>query len=769
MSYSRYFLVNLLFLTALPAWAAAQDQQLDTVEVVADTPVGVAGQPVNDIPAHVQTVNAAQLDQAQSVSLAEYMNRYLGGVVVNDAQNNPLQPDVQFRGFTASPLLGLPQGLAVYVNGVRFNEMFGDTVNWDLVPEGAVEQMTLHSGANAVYGLNALGGAISLRSKTGFSAPGHNLEVSGGAWGRHTEELRSGWNNGSFGYFVDIKHFQEDGWRAFSPSDAKQGFGTLSWRGEASALNLNLAATDNVLLGNGALPIQLAKQDYNAIYTHPDQTVNRLFLASLDGNTWLTNDIELSGTLYFRQNRTHTFNGDDSGYLACDPRGGTAGMLCEETAGAETVVTDVNGNPVVGDEAAFNATANTNYTRQRAFGATIQTAFNQDVFGLSNRLVLGGSYDRGRSHFGSDTELGALTADRGVAGYGILVDESRVRLHTRTTHYGIYLTDTLHLTEQLTLSAGGRYNWSFMKLGDRYGQDLNGSHGFQRFNPSAGLTYEFAPEVTAYGGYSEATRAPTAMELSCADPQAPCKLPNAFVSDPPLKLVVANSWEAGLRGDLDRRLGAGNRLHWNAGFFRTLNLNDIIFISSGNLTNQGYFSNVGTTLRQGYELGLNGQAWERWRFSANYTFLDATFQSGFLAGSPNNPHADADGTIQVNQGDRIPALPRHSLKLSSDVDLWHDVTIGADVQLSTSRVFRGDEANLDAKLGGFAVFNLRGEYRVHKNISLFGRIDNIFDRQYKNFGLYGDAGDVLGPDYNDRRFVGVGAPRAGWVGIRLSL
>ncbi|TAN49690.1 MAG: TonB-dependent receptor [Methylococcaceae bacterium] len=759
-----------LSVQGLPAWADAPEQeQLDTVEVVADSPVSQDGVPINNIPAHVQTISATQLDQAQSTSLAEYMNRYLGGVVVNDAQNNPLQPDVQFRGFTASPLLGLPQGLAVYVNGVRFNEMFGDTVNWDLVPEGAVEQMALHSGSNAVYGLNAIGGAISMRTKTGFTAPKHELEVSGGAWGRHTEELRSGWNNGNFAYFVDIKHFQEDGWRAFSPSDAKQGFGTLSWRGEQSALNLNLAATDNALLGNGALPIQLAKQDYKAIYTHSDQTVNRLFLASLDGNTWLTDRIELSGNIYYRQNRTHTFNGDDSGYQVCDPGGADAGMLCEETAGAETVVTDVNGNPVVGDDASASATANTNYSYQRAFGGTLQAAFNQDVFNLANRFVLGAGYDRGRTHFGSDTELGALTADRGVARSGILVDESRVRLHTRTTHYGLYLTDTLHLTEQLAVSAGGRYNWSFMKLGDRYGQELDGNHRFERFNPTAGLTYEFAPEVTAYGGYSEATRAPTAMELSCADPLAPCKLPNAFVSDPPLKQVVANSWEAGLRGDLDRRLGGGNRLHWNAGFFRTLNQNDIIFISSGNLTNQGYFSNVGNTLRQGYELGLNGQLWERWRFSANYTFLDATFQSGFLASSPNNPRAAADGSIQVSKGDRIPALPRHSLKLGSDVDLWHDVTVGADMQLSTSRVFRGDEANLNGKLGGFAVFNLHGEYRVHKNITLFGRIDNLFDRQYKNFGLYGDASDVLGASYNDQRFVGVGAPRAGWVGIRLSL
>jgi outer membrane receptor protein involved in Fe transport len=759
---------------ALPAFTAGAEEaatpqtKLETVEIVADTPSGGEGMASKFIPAHVQTVAAEQLDKAQSTSLAEYMNRYLSGVVVNDAQNNPLQPDVQYRGFTASPLLGLPQGLAVYVNGVRFNEMFGDTVNWDLVPEGAVDQMALHSGSNAVYGLNAIGGAISMRTKTGFSSPGHQIEVSGGSWGRHTEELRSGGNDGSFAYFMDIKNFQEDGWRDFSPSDAKQGFGTLSWRGEKSALNLNLAATDNVLIGNGALPIQLAKQDYNAIFTHPDQTINRLFLASLDGNTWLTDQIELSGNAYYRQNRTRTFNGDDTDFEECTLPA-NAGFLCEDAGVDEEVVVDVSGNPVAEDDAVESATTNTSHTLQRAFGGTLQTAFNQDVFNMANRFVLGASYDRGRTHFSSDTELGALTDDRGVARSGILVEESRVRLHTRTTHYGIYLTDTLHVTEQWTVTAGGRYNWSFMKLSDRHGQELSGNHKFDRFNPTVGMTYEFAPEVTAYGSYSEATRAPTAMELSCADPDAPCKLPNAFVSDPPLKQVVANSWEAGLRGDVDRWVGAGNRLHWNVGFFHTVSHDDIIFISSGALANQGFFDNVGDTRRMGYELGLNGQLWDRWRFNANYTFLDATFQNGFLVSSPNNPSADADGNIQVGKGDRIPLLPRHSLKLGADVDVLNDVTVGADMQLTSNRVFRGDEANLNSKLGGFAVFNLRGEYRVHKNLSLFGRLDNVFDRKFKNFGMYGEADNVLGDSFTDRRFVGVGAPRAGWVGIRLSM
>ena len=199
----------------------------------------------------------------------------------------------------------------------------------------------------------------------------------------------------------------------------------------------------------------------------------------------------------------------------------------------------------------------------------------------------------------------------------------------------------------------GRYNLSFIRLDDQHGEDLNGFHKFERFNPSAGLTYAFMPQFTAYGSYSESNRAPTPVELTCANPEAPCKLPNAFLADPPLDQVVAKTWEAGFRGEFAQLWGG--KINWTAGVFQTENHDDILFISSGNLTNQGYFDNVGTTRRRGIELGLSG-VFERVRFGINYTLLDATFRTPFLASSPNNPSADS-GQIQVEKGDRLPGIP----------------------------------------------------------------------------------------------------------------
>ena len=113
---------------------------------------------------------------------------------------------------------------------------------------------------------------------------------------------------------------------------------------------------------------------------------------------------------------------------------------------------------------------------------------------------------------------------------------------------------------------------------------LNGNFTFDRFNPAAGLVYTPFRLVSTYFSYSEANRAPTAIELGCADPTEPCNLPNALVSDPPLKQVVARTFEAGVRS-----AGQG-KLKWSAGWFRAENTNDIPFVASQQ-TASGYFVN----------------------------------------------------------------------------------------------------------------------------------------------------------------------------------
>lgn len=732
--------------------------------IVNTTPLG-AGIAIEKVSANVQVMSAEDLAKSQSLSLADYMNRYMGSVTINDAQNNPFQPDVQYRGFTVSPLMGLPQGLSVYTNGIRFNEPFGDNVHWDLIPKGAIDSMSLQSSSNPAYGLNSLGGAIAIRTKTGFTAPEHSFTVSGGSWGRHNEEITSGWNNGEFAYFLDLQYFGEEGWRDHSNSDVFNGLGTFSWRTDSGQLNLTLAGADTSLIGNGASPVDLEAINRKAVFTHPDKTSNQFFLAALDGNLWLNDKTELTSNIYYRSNRVKTLNGDGSEFEECDDNDD---VLCEE--GEDEAVEDINGDEVQASDDVEGGTLNTSETDQWAFGFALQSAFNQSLWSHENNFVLGVSYDLGKVGFSADTELGSLTEQRGVTGSSILVDESRVRLNTTTHSIGLYFSEVLSVTDELSVNFSGRYNHVEIDMQDQYGTELTGKHKFDRFNPATGFTYAFMPEINAYGGYSESSRVPTPMELSCADPDDPCKLPNAFIADPPLEQVVAKTWEAGFRGRFDHVLEGAIR--WNLGYFNTINHNDIIFQSAGGGNSAGYFANVGKTQRQGVELGLSSVFFERWRMSLNYSFVDATFLTPYISHSPSHPSADDDGDTAVRRGNRIPGVPQHSVKFSTDVDVLDSWTVGVNVFFNASQFLRGDEANLDTQLKGYAVVNLMTEYRFNEHLTIFGRLDNVFNQKYNNFGLYGETGEVLedlGIDEKDSRFVGVSSPRAGWVGIKLSL
>jgi outer membrane receptor protein involved in Fe transport len=411
----------------------------------------------------------------------------------------------------------------------------------------------------------------------------------------------------------------------------------------------------------------------------------------------------------------------------------------------------------------------------RSQGGSVQSAFSQAIFGHQNNLTIGASYDTADVHFAQDTELASLTADRGTIGGNILTKADRVRLNTSSETYSAYFTDSFSITNALTMTVAGRYNHTTLELKNQFndgtGVDkLSSKHSFERFNPSAGFTYQLHPAITFFGNYSESARAPTAMELSCADQNDPCKLPNAFLADPPLAQVVAKTWESGVRGAL-KPLFPKLDGQWNLGYFRSTNFNDIIFNHNGVSISNGYFSNVGQTRRQGIEAGLNlnyanlFSAIDDWHFSTNYTYLNAQFKSHFTNQNP----LDNTLPITVASGSRIPGLPEHIFKASLGVDLWKKASLTVDGLYNGTQYLRGDEANSTSQLAGYWLFNLRTEIKLDTHFTIFARVNNLFDHKYNSFGVYGDPSALLGAAYDDKRFVSPGAPRAGWVGIRLSL
>src|SRR3990170_829713 len=229
----------------------------ETVQVVGVTPIHGLGVARHKVPGNVQVSTAADLERTSGIYLGEQLTLGFGSIHANETQASSFQPDIQFRGFAASPLLGLPQGIAIYQDGVRVNEPFGDTVNWDLLPANAIAGVNLMPGSNPLFGLNALGGAVSIQTKTGFSNPGHGIRLSGGSWGRRWLDVESGGHSRRLGYFLTSRLLNEDGWREFSPSQIRQVFGNLEYRDARTSLNAAVTASSNTLIGNGPAPAAL--------------------------------------------------------------------------------------------------------------------------------------------------------------------------------------------------------------------------------------------------------------------------------------------------------------------------------------------------------------------------------------------------------------------------------------------------------------------------------------------------------------------------------
>jgi outer membrane receptor protein involved in Fe transport len=738
-----------------PSPAAAQTEPIETIEVIGTTPLGTELD-TDSIAANVQTATADELREQGALDLADFMRRSLGGVFVNEAQSNPLQPDVQYRGFVGSPLLGLPQGLAVYQDGVRVNEPFGDTVNWALIPESAIGEIYLMPGSNPLFGLNALGGAIAVRTKDGLTSPGTRAEALAGSFGRRALQAETGGTLGDdFGYFVTGSLFDEDGWRDFSPSEAQQLFAKLSFEGERSRFAVTLSHADTELIGNGPAPEDLLELDPEAIFTRPDITENELTMLAVGGARSVTDALTVRGNLYVRRSDIATLNGDDADFAQC---ANTPGLLCEQEDGEEEIVLDEDDAPIAFDDSLQGAAINRTSTEQDGAGFGLQADFTGEVAGRANVFTIGVAHDSADVAFASSTELGALDATRLAVPGGELVGEAFTRLEATTDNTGFFLSNTFSLGERIALTLSGRYNRTDVELEDQIDDDLDGDHTFERFNPALGVTVG-DEALTFYAGYSEANRAPSPVELTCADEDDPCRLPNAFLSDPPLEQVVAKTLEAGIRG----RTRASR---WHAGVFSTTNDDDILFVSAGALTNQGFFDNVGETRREGIELNFAGGVGASFGWSIDFTQLAATFRESFAVASPNNPAA-VDGEVAVEVGDRLPLIPKSLLKAGVRFTPNERIVLGFDVVASSGAHFRGDEGNLAEQLDGYTLLNARVEYRLGEHARLFLNVDNLLDEEYATFGLFGEADDVLGDDFEEPEFVGPGAPRAAWIGVRI--
>lgn len=449
--------------------AAENDRGRSLEEVVVTAPYGV-GMDSSLVPANVQRATSEQLERSQALDLTDFLNRGFSSVNINQAQNNPLQPDFNFRGFTASPLLGLPQGLAVYQNGVRINEPFGDTINWDMVPMSAIDSAQMMAGTQPVFGLNTLGGALSLRMKDGFNYQGTRAEAYGGTFDRRAGNVQSGGNNGRWGYYGNVDYFEEDGWRDYSKSDALRIFTAVSGRGEDWTLDLSSAYGETELRGNGASPAELLAIDRGAVFTHPDLTENKQAQFILEGSRKISEGVQFAGNVYYRDIYTDTFNGDGTIFEECDVDGKELlfedqfvdvngdGECSSEKDDHIEPVRDLGGQPIAAeiDGEELDAINNIGHRRQKSYGASAQLALHSTLFGGKNDLTLGLAYGEGRANFDSMVEVASLLSNRATSRTGIFAEEFITDVKSEQDTASVYFADTLSVSEAVAVTLSGR-------------------------------------------------------------------------------------------------------------------------------------------------------------------------------------------------------------------------------------------------------------------------------------------------------------------------
>ena len=716
----------------------AEALEIPTVEVVGTTPLPGLGTSIRDVPANVQIYTSKDLGQQRQSNLGEYLEQNPSSVTINSTQGNAFQADVNFRGFTASPVLGTPQGLSVFQDGVRINEPFGDIINWDFLPQSAISSIQLIPGSNPAFGLNTLGGALAVYTKSGSEYPGGSIETSAGSFGRKNAGFEYGGKKDEFDYFVTANVTDDQGWAEHNASKVQQFFGKLGWQDAKTDLDVSLTVADNTLQGTQTLPLSFFDNIRQA-YTWPDRNHNQLNFLTAKGSRFLSDDVILGGNAYYRKYRNDNFS------------------------------SNVNNNFDATVPASPQASNDRSVIDQDSYGLGIQLTLMGKLAGRENQFSLGATADLGKARYTQDSQTAAFTTDRGTVATSDFTRQTDAL--TRNAYYGLFFSDTLKLNPYWTLSASGRFNRAWVKIEDETNpaSTLNAEHSFSRFNPGVGINFNPDQQLTAYASYNEGTRAPTPIELACADPNAPCKLPNNFISDPALKMVVSHTLETGLRGSL------AHDTTWSAAVFRTELNDDIQFISAGaGFSNAGYFQNTGKTRRQGLELSL-GSKWNSFSAMLRYSFVDARFLSPFTVNSPANSSADpVTNNIQVQPGNRMPGIPRQSVKLRLQYDFGQMASVGTNINYSGGVFARGDENNQDVngQVPGYTVVNLDGRYTLAKGMEVFARVANLLDRKYANFGVLGQnyftgAGNTFdGANPVSEQFRGPGVPRGMWVGVR---
>lgn len=642
------------------------------------------------VPARVTILTGKQVDAMEPRLLSDVLGQQAGFSTYDDL-GNPYKLNVSSRGFFASPVVGLPQGISVFLDGVRQNEPDAAQVNFDLLPMEHIKRIEILSGNGSLLGRNSLGGAINLVTRRGEGPTTGEVELMGGTFGAFSSEANvGGLTKGGVDYYVGGGYNRENGWRQATGAEQYNLFTNLGKLGPQRGIRLQLMAAKSDVKTAGSLP--------QSVYvTTPDSNLS-------------ANDYE------------HLSN----------------------------VQAVVSGYETLGNG---RASFNTYFRRHRAARFNANQADDPDTFGASQNDVVGGTADY---RVAVPVGASALGLRFGVDGSG---SRTRVQLYNDSTKFGGSARDqttnvrspvwdlgffaTSDITfGAVTLSAGGRYDFVRAPFRNLLDPTKDTAQTFTRFNPRAGIDVAVGQGVSLFGSWGQAFRAPSVIEIACADPNVPCPLPFALGDDPPIKPVTTTTWEAGVR--YQRGLAS-----FSASAYRTNLRNEIVLLpytgaEPGGSTINGYFGNIDRTRREGVEASLTvATRWGAFGY-VNYAYTRATFQVTQEIASPRIDEA-LGITNTVTPGSRFPLVPDHQAKAGVQVPFLKRFSAGVDGRYIGKQYLRGDEANQDLPLNSYFVADARvGATYGPWTINIVG--NNIFDNRYAVFGTYNiNQGNPRGP------------------------
>ena len=699
-----FFLCGLTPFLFLVVAASAQERdappRLPEIRV---TPSLVPGAlPPSSTPSRVDTLTGPEIRRDAPAVLPEALERF-PGVTLQSEQGNRLQPNLSLRGFTISPVTGLPPGLSVFLDGVRLNEPTVEEVNFDLIPLEDVERVDVIRGPSVLFGRNTLGGAINMVTRRGKEVREIVPEVAAGSFGRRDYRLRLGGSARPLDYALSLTESLEDGFRDFTSARVSRVFTKLGVTEDGTDATLSYQYSQDRIKQAGSLPEREARHHPRRNFTAGDFFEPELHQAILNGEQQIGERLTLTGNAFVRALDAEQFNMNQ---LAPNSR-----LL----------------------------------NRTLSSGGAAQVAHDGVLAGRRNVLVAGVEYTRHdvRSRtFEESSDSRELQAD----------------LTDLQDAVGVWLQDSLTLVRDLfvpgstlVLTVAGRWDYLRHDIDDRLGGPSGGVHEFNRFNPRAGVNLNLSERLRLYASYGEGFRAPAFLELTCAGPGAVCPgLQVGVAPDPPLRAVTARSYEAGAQARplawLDVALSG----------FRT-DVGDDIFSVAPTGTTGVFFQNIGSTRREGVELGLRGHFKPVEAF-LNYTFTRATFQDQVELFTPLPP-----GSETVRPGDSLALVPRHRLNGGLVYRPWPWLALSADARYVGAQFLRGDEVNRQPTLSAYWVANA-GATVTMRGVEAFVRVNNVLDERYQTFGTFAANGREPGSPV--QRFLTPAPPLSVLAGVQ---